>query len=373
MTPETYETVPDHAINLTERGQDMSRAAGVALREAMEEVYGSPENMSHCRMWVSPFTRTRETALGIIQEAGDWISDVRQSPFLVEQDWGIFEGVGIEKAAEQYPLEYARGQRAKRFQGRYWARMPSGESCFDVCCRVSNLFGTFIRDREPAPIKGRDSVDNVVIVSHGITIRALIMMWCKFSPEWFEVNPNMPNGAITLIEGSMFKGYVFGGFDHSGKAVEAADIPVVNDPADLMTARRSHAPSYLWTDADTAELQEIFCAIDRDGNGRISREEAKNFLGEASFQEIQDCGASNAQAQDNIIFEQMLHCVQRDAERVRPPFAYAKIFKLAARAIRGEIGQREVEATFMKMLREEKQMRHLASMEGKERVLLTPL
>ena len=82
---QVYREMPDHAIPLTERGHEMARTAGVKLREAMEEVYGTPEAMGHCRMWVSPFRRTRETALGVLQEAGAWVSDVDQSPYLVEQ------------------------------------------------------------------------------------------------------------------------------------------------------------------------------------------------------------------------------------------------------------------------------------------------
>jgi len=77
--------MPDHAIPLTPRGHEMAQSAGVALREAMEKVYGSPEAMGHCRMWVSPFRRTRETALGVLTEAGGWVSDVQQSPYLAEQ------------------------------------------------------------------------------------------------------------------------------------------------------------------------------------------------------------------------------------------------------------------------------------------------
>ena len=77
-------------------------------------------------------------------------------------------------------------------EGKYWARMPHGESCFDVCTRVANLFGTIVRDRKPAPLKGRDGIDNIVIISHGVTIRAFMMMWCHYSPSWFEVNPNLP-------------------------------------------------------------------------------------------------------------------------------------------------------------------------------------
>ena len=68
-------------------------------------------------------------------------------------------------------VRYERVQRVKRFQGKYWARMPHGESCFDVCTRVANLFGTIVRDRQPAPLKGRDGIDNLIVVPPSVCER----------------------------------------------------------------------------------------------------------------------------------------------------------------------------------------------------------
>eukprot|EP00466_Bigelowiella_natans_P009703 jgi/Bigna1/76402/fgenesh1_pg.41_\ len=238
VDPAAYKCMPDHKLPLTERGEKMAENAGRALDEQFKQMFGTPEKMGLCRMWVSPFKRTRQTADGILTTAaGDWIHDVKESPFLVEQDWGLFEGSGMEDGKEKYPVEWGRMQRLREHQGKYWARMPMGESCFDVCTRVANLFETITRDRLPKWSVGRDSVENVIIVSHGVTIRAFIMMWCHLSPEWFEVNMNPPNCSIIRIDDSECKGYVFGGYncDEDGLPVALEDVEIKDDPRLLGT------------------------------------------------------------------------------------------------------------------------------------------
>ena len=59
-----------------------------------------------------------------------------------------------------------------------------GESCFDVCTRVALLFGSINRDRFARRFgRDKDGVDTFILVSHGVTIRAFILMWAKQSPE----------------------------------------------------------------------------------------------------------------------------------------------------------------------------------------------
>ncbi len=81
--------------------------------------------------------------------------------------------------------------------------MPLGESRFDVALRVKSLFGTLMRDYE------KHKIDKVVIVSHGVTIRAFIMQWCHKTPEWFEEERNPNNCSIIRISQRLG-----GGYDH---------------------------------------------------------------------------------------------------------------------------------------------------------------
>ncbi|GAB5369103.1 hypothetical protein AAMO2058_001376600 [Amorphochlora amoebiformis] len=276
--PSMYRTTPDHKIQLTARGEDMARKAGKELRKSFQKLFENSHDMGYCRMWVSPFARTRATAEGILEEAGEWISDVKESPFLVEQDWGLFEGSGMDDAQEHGSNEFKRLQKLRDHQGKFWARMPMGESCFDVCTRVSNLFGAVTRDRSPKWFKGRDAIENIVVVSHGVTIRAFVMMWCHYSPEWFEINENPPNCSIQLVEDAEHRGYIFPGYGHGGVQLEMKDVIMNPDPVSRAILSR-RADVYTWTNSDTQAALDFFHVLDKDQNGRVDASEARKVLG----------------------------------------------------------------------------------------------
>eukprot|EP00301_Raphidiophrys_heterophryoidea_P018902 c3894_g1_i1.p1 GENE.c3894_g1_i1~~c3894_g1_i1.p1 ORF type:complete len:281 (+),score=44.41 c3894_g1_i1:459-1301(+) len=112
----------------------------------------------------------------------------------------------------------------RRHQGKFWARFPLGESCFDVCQRVQILFSSIMRDR--FGIGDRKSTDVVIVVSHGITIRSFVMMWCHLTPEWFDKSVNPPNCSVRVIDSShpsRDRGYIFGGWD-KGAQVDANEL-----------------------------------------------------------------------------------------------------------------------------------------------------
>lgn len=53
-----------------------------------------------------------------------------------------------------------------------------------MCQRVHQIFGTFHRDAD------KHGVKNIVIVSHGTTLRCICMMWLHLPYEWIETEPN---------------------------------------------------------------------------------------------------------------------------------------------------------------------------------------
>lgn len=207
VDPDVYGHTADHAISLSRPGIVQAAAAG----QRIADFYDSHPDYSaasppHVRMWVSPYLRARQTADGIQQAAGHWITDRREHVLLVEQQFGLFDGIPDDELATTHPHAFAHYQKCVQFNGKFWARMPLGESRFDVASRVHQAFGSFQRDRE------YHGITDLVVVCHGVTLRAFVMMWCHFSPEWFEAEPNPKNGAIRLIEGSTDRGYLFEGF-----------------------------------------------------------------------------------------------------------------------------------------------------------------
>jgi 2,3-bisphosphoglycerate-dependent phosphoglycerate mutase len=196
----------DHAIPLSAQGKDQARRAGEQLAGHFVSLFDTVDAAPPIRLWTSPYTRTRETADGLQLGAGDWLRDRREHVLLCEQQFGLFDGIPDEELPVRFPHEQAHYAKQEQFHGRFWARMPLGESRFDVATRVHQAFGTFLRDRD------RHGIENVVVVCHGVTLRAIVMMWCHQTPEWFDAQPNPKNCAIRLIEDSEDRGYLFEGF-----------------------------------------------------------------------------------------------------------------------------------------------------------------
>jgi broad specificity phosphatase PhoE len=78
-----------------------------------------------------------------------------------------------------------------------------GESCADVFDRVSDFMNTMFRDFEK-----KDCPRNVVVVSHGMTLRLFIMRWFHTSIEEFESWGNQPNCSYLLLERGENEKYV---------------------------------------------------------------------------------------------------------------------------------------------------------------------
>jgi 2,3-bisphosphoglycerate-dependent phosphoglycerate mutase len=210
-----YQKVSDHAIRLSERGEKQAAEAGTAIarfycdREGLPE--GSPAPPTHsCRAWVSPYSRARQTADILAENSNGWITDLRESILLVEQQFGLFEGRDWNDPAlrENFEQELDYYYKAARFGGRFWAKVPLGESRFDVAMRIHQCFGSIHRDISMSGCKHH------VVVSHGLSLRAFVMMWNNKPPEWLDQEPNFGNCAIRFIDGEVpngDRGYIHGG------------------------------------------------------------------------------------------------------------------------------------------------------------------
>lgn len=196
--------LPDHAIPLTELGQQQADAAGPALVQIMQREHIHLSGYSNIRMWTSPYLRTRDTAQRIHQSLKPIFPklDLKEHINLAEQQFGLFDNVPDEDLPKVFPLEHSHYDLAEKFNGRFWARMPLGESRFDVAVRVHQAFGTFIRDED------KHGIDNLIVVCHGVTMRAFIMQWLNLPYEWMDEQRNPGNCDIYHI-GQKMHGYVY--------------------------------------------------------------------------------------------------------------------------------------------------------------------
>jgi len=159
-----YNTVPDHAIDLSEKGKSQAVVAG----ERFEKIL----NGDRVAVYLSPFTRTRQTWAGIRSALNSsQIYFEREDPRIREQEWGNF----------QKPEEIERIDKERDQFGTFFYRLPDGESGADVYDRVTTFLDTLYRD-----FNKPDFPENVLLVSHSLLIRVLVMRWLHSSVEEYE-------------------------------------------------------------------------------------------------------------------------------------------------------------------------------------------
>lgn len=194
--------IPDHAIYLTENGIKQAQEAGKFLERTLGWV--SPDNMV---MWVSPYERTRQTAKEILRYIHP--STIKEDDMLTELQFGIFDSIPKEVIKDTFPAEWEHFQNNRRFNGKFYARRPGGESPFDCEIRQKLFIDTLFRDFES------DSKSHIIIVGHGAALNIFRKAMFHYSHEWYEKEPNPGNCSIMHLELDHGKnkdaGYIYGG------------------------------------------------------------------------------------------------------------------------------------------------------------------
>ncbi|MBX7108191.1 MAG: histidine phosphatase family protein [Chitinophagales bacterium] len=172
-----YAERPDYALELSEKGVSQSVEAGRKL----SSIIGKEPVM----FYVSPHWRTRMTCEGILHSFDGNSILIREEPRIREQEWGH-----LRTADKKRMLDDERDAF-----GTFYYRIADGESCADVYDRVSGFFDTLFRDFEKATFP-----PNVVIVTHGMTIRVFLMRWYRWTVEKFETVANPHNCEYFVME-----------------------------------------------------------------------------------------------------------------------------------------------------------------------------
>ncbi|WP_309055962.1 histidine phosphatase family protein [Streptomyces sp.] len=169
-----YEREPDHALRLTPAGLRQAEETGEWLRDLFGE--------DRVSVYVSPYRRTHET-LQAFRLPADRVR-VREEPRLREQDWGNWQD-----------REDVRLQKAYRdAYGHFFYRFAQGESGADVYDRVGAFLESLYRSFE-AP----DHPPNVLLVTHGLTMRLFCMRWFHWTVAEFESLSNPGNGETRVL------------------------------------------------------------------------------------------------------------------------------------------------------------------------------
>ena len=174
---------------------------------------------SRVYIYVSPYRRTLETAREICRALDPMkVTGVREEPRIREQDFGNLQVAESNGEGGGEPIALQRGQR--QLFGRFFYRFRDGESAADVYDRVSGFRDTLLADIENgrfARIRENDgslSDTNVVIVTHGISLRVFLMRWFKMDIKQFEKMRNPENAepvVLTRGDGGRYSLYPFHG------------------------------------------------------------------------------------------------------------------------------------------------------------------
>ena len=189
--------IPDHAVSLTDNGKQQAFENAKWLKEYCDR---NGIDLNNARIWRSPYLRTRQTSEEFNKSLG--ITDIREDITLVEQQFGLFDSVPEEDWGKLFPAEFAEYSRQKNNFGKFYARLPMGESPFDVAIRVHQFTGTIYRDLE------KHGVDTLFVFTHGTTLRTFLLRWFHYSPEWYHEERNPKNCWIREIKDGKDLGYI---------------------------------------------------------------------------------------------------------------------------------------------------------------------
>ncbi|XP_062189312.1 phosphoglycerate mutase-like protein AT74H isoform X2 [Phragmites australis] len=187
-----YTRVPDPRIGLTAKGWRDAEDCGRRLRQLVSSDEGAEDWKVY--FYVSPYRRTLETLRGIGRAFEPHrIAGVREEPRIREQDFGNFQD------REKMRVE----KEIRRRYGRFFYRFPNGESAADVYDRITGFRETLRADIDIGrfqPPGQRSPNMNIVLVSHGLTLRVFLMRWYKWTVRQFEGLSNLDNGGALVMQ-----------------------------------------------------------------------------------------------------------------------------------------------------------------------------
>jgi broad specificity phosphatase PhoE len=97
---------------------------------------------------------------------------------------------------------------------RYYYSFPGGESAYDM---EENRVKGFVKD-----LNKLDN-ENIIIVSHGITIKTITKVIMNYDVRWFDYEYNCKNASVRHLilskQGNIDNGYIHGGTSHPNKTL----------------------------------------------------------------------------------------------------------------------------------------------------------
>lgn len=180
-----YKTVPDNSIELTGQGFEDALSAGNKIKAILGD--------ERVDFYLSPYQRTLQTSRSILTRLDPrQIGRVVIEPRLREQEFGNFQDPGC----------FEEVYKERDAVGRFWYRFPSGESGANVYQRVASFWTDFQNTYLMFQNTGyrETGADNVLLVTHGLTMRFFLAVLFRWSPDTFETVYNPDNGEVWVLD-----------------------------------------------------------------------------------------------------------------------------------------------------------------------------
>ena len=149
-------------VGLTEKGVAEARAAGKRLKA---------QGLHFDIAFTSVLSRAQRTLDLVLEEMGETNITVFKDQALNERDYGDLSGLNKDDARKKWGEEQVHVWRRS-----YDVPPPGGESLKDTAARVLPYY---IQEILPRVLRG----DNVIVVAHGNSLRALVMVLECLSPK----------------------------------------------------------------------------------------------------------------------------------------------------------------------------------------------
>lgn len=158
-----YERISDEDMPLTDFGKEQANQFGIEFASQIN-------TCKNLRIFLSPSKRVLQTVQIIVSTLPEKVKwSLFTENLIVKQDWGnvtIFNRAQIEK--ERYSVGVLR------------YNFPEGESGVEMLFR----FGLFVKKLTGELAK--DTVENVLVVTHGFELRVLLKSLLGWTEEYFE-------------------------------------------------------------------------------------------------------------------------------------------------------------------------------------------
>lgn len=178
-----YSMVPDRKLPLTELGREQAECTGHVLRKELEKD-GETYNLV---FYISPYRRSYQTYQGISKcFSSESIAGVFEEVQLREQDFGNFQDPQGKIKEMKERLEF----------GRFFYRFPNGESGADVYDRITIFEDHLVRDINAGRFAQGNT--NLVLVTHGLALRIILMRWFHWTVDQF-LNVYNPGNCEPII------------------------------------------------------------------------------------------------------------------------------------------------------------------------------